>query len=113
MIPLWLALPLSALLVIGGTLALIGALGLFRLPSFYQRMHAPSLITSWGTGAIILASMGYFSWLDGRPVLHELIIGVFVMITTPVTMLLLGRAAVQRDSAQSLSELAAPPKPKD
>ena len=30
--------------------------------------------------------MGYFSWLDGRPVLHELIIGVFVMITTPVTI---------------------------
>lgn len=105
MMPLWVAIPVSVLLVLGGTLALIGAAGLFRLKGFYQRMHAPSLITSWGTGAIVLASIAYFSWTEGRPVLHDIIIGIFVMITTPVTMLLLGRAAVQRDRSHGSTDV--------
>lgn len=111
MMPLWVVIPVSVLLVLGSTLAVIGATGLFRLKGFYQRMHAPSLITSWGTGAIVLASIGYFSWTEGRPVLHDIIIGIFVMITTPVTMLLLGRAAVQRDRRHGSTD--APPAAED
>lgn len=111
MMPLWVVIPISLLLVLGSTLALIGAMGLFRLKGFYQRMHAPSVITSWGTGAIVLASMGYFSWTESRPVLHEIIIGIFLMITTPITMLLLGRAAVQRDRAHG--EPGVPPATED
>ncbi len=108
-IPLWLAIPAAGLLVIGATLVLLGASGLVRLHSFYQRMHAPSLITSWGTGAIVLASILFYSCQAGKPVLHDIIIGVFIMITTPVTMLLLGRAAVQRD--QSGADQPKPPNP--
>lgn len=105
MMPLWLAIPVAGLLILGGSLALIGALGLLRLRTFYERLHAPSVITSWGTLALILASMLWFSWADSRPVLHEIIIGIFVMITTPVTMLLLGRAAVQRDRREKLGDV--------
>lgn len=104
-IPLWAAILIALFLVIGSSLTLIGNLGLLRLRRFYERLHAPTLGTSWGTAATIIASMLMFSLLEGRAVLHELVIGIFVMVTTPVTLLLLGRAALRRDRARSSPEL--------
>src|SRR5690606_22801720 len=95
-VPLWAAIPIAALLLIGAGLTFIGSVGLMRLSSFYDRIHAPTLGSSWGTAGIVMASMGYFSVLQGRPVLHEFLLGVFVTITTPVTLTLLARAAVFR-----------------
>jgi multicomponent K+:H+ antiporter subunit G len=86
-------------LVLGSSLTLLGAIGLVRLKGFYDRLHAPTLGTSWGTAAILLASMLSWSWVQDRVVLHELVIGLFVMLTTPVTLMLLGRAALHRDRA--------------
>ncbi len=99
-IPLWAAIPIALLLLLGAGLTLLGAFGLLRLTSFYDRVHAPTLGSSWGTAAIVMASMGYFSVLGGRPVLHEFLLGVFVTITTPITLMLLARAAVFRDRAE-------------
>jgi multicomponent K+:H+ antiporter subunit G len=96
-LPLWAAIPAAAFLVVGATLSLIGAWGLVRLPTFYERIHAPTLGTSWGAGGVVTASMIVFSVLESRPVLHEALIGVFVTVTTPVTLMLLGRAALWRD----------------
>ncbi len=95
--PLWLALPVAALLVVGSTLAFLGTLGLVRLTSFYERIHAPTLGTSWGAAAILLASLLSYSWLQDRVILHEIVIGLFVMVTTPVTLMVLGAAALKRD----------------
>lgn len=106
-IPLWIAAPAAFLLVAGALLTLMGAFGLARLDSFYQRIHAPTLGTSWGTAGIVLASMLLFSATGERPVVHEILLGVFVTITTPVTLMLLGRAALYRDKG------AAPKKPAD
>jgi multicomponent K+:H+ antiporter subunit G len=96
-LPLWLAVPVALLLVTGATLTLLGALGLVRLQSFYERIHAPTLGTSWGTASILLASLLSYSWLQDRLILHEIVIGLFVMITTPVTLMVLGAAALKRD----------------
>ena len=52
-VPLWAALPVAAFLLIGAGLTLIGSLGLLRLRSFYDRIHAPTLGTSWGTAGIV------------------------------------------------------------
>jgi multicomponent K+:H+ antiporter subunit G len=71
-----------------------------RLRSFYDRIHAPTLGASWGTAAIVMASMIFFTVLESRPVLHEILIGIFVTVTTPVTLMLLGRAALYRDRAE-------------
>lgn len=101
-IPPWAAIVISIFLVIGSSLTLLGNIGLVRFRSFYERLHAPTLGTSWGTAATILASMLMFSLLNSRPVLHELMVGVFMMITTPVTLILLGRAALRRDRARGL-----------
>lgn len=107
-VPLWAAVPVAVLIVLGSGLTLLGTVGLLRLPSFYDRLHAPTLGTSWGTGGIVLASAILFTWLEGRPVLHELLIGGFVVVTTPVTLMLLGRAALRRDRAEG-SRLVPPP----
>lgn len=99
---LWVAVPVGLLLVLGSTLTLLGTVGLVQLKSFYDRLHAPTLGTSWGTAGVLLASMLLFSALDGRAVLHELVIGIFLLISTPVTLMLLGRAALHRDRAENV-----------
>ena len=89
---------LAELLVLAGALtACIGSLGLLRLPSFFERVHAPTMGTTLGTALILAGSMLYFGWIESRPVLHEILIAAFMTFSTPVTYLLLGRAALQRD----------------
>lgn len=96
-VPAWAALPVSLLLILGGVIVLIGALGLMRLPSFYQRIHGPAIIITLGAGCILLASMLYFSVLQSRLVIHEIIITIFLLLTAPVFTMLIMRAAVYRD----------------
>lgn len=95
-VPLWAAIPAALFLLLGAGLALAGTIGLMRLPTFYERIHAPTLGTSWGTAGVVLASVIVFTSIEGRPVIHEVLIAVFVTITTPVTLMLLGRAALHR-----------------
>lgn len=96
-LPLWLAVPFVLLLLLGSLIILIGALGLLRLPSFYQRIHGPAITITLGTGCVLLASMLYFSNLDSRLVLHELMIAAFLLLTAPVTSMMIMRASVYRD----------------
>jgi multicomponent K+:H+ antiporter subunit G len=93
-----LATILTAVLLVGGAaITLIGSIGLLRLGTFYERVHAPTLGTTLGTVCIALASMIYFSALETRPVVHELLIVMFILVTTPVTLIILVRAAQLRD----------------
>ena len=97
-----LAAALTALfLVVGAAITLIGALGLLRLQTFYQRVHAPTLGTTLGTALIAIASMIYFSTVEMRPVLHELLIIIFAIVTTPIALMILVRAAVFRDETEN------------
>ena len=96
-LPAWAALLTALLLLLGAGLSFIGSLGLLRLKSFYDRVHAPTLGTTLGTGSILIASMLFFSVLGSRFVIHEILIAVFVTVTTPVTLILLVRAAIFRD----------------
>lgn len=106
-LPVWAAIVVAVFLLIGAGLALIGSFGFYRLRSFYDRIHAPTLGTSWGTAAIVMASMICFTVLQSRLVVHEILIGIFVTITTPVTLMLLGRAALYRDRSEGSPEVPA------
>lgn len=106
-LPVWAAILVAVFLLIGAGLALIGSFGFYRLRSFYDRIHAPTLGTSWGTAAIVMASMICFTVLQSRLVVHEILIGIFVTITTPVTLMLLGRAALYRDRSEGSPEVPA------
>src|SRR3546814_14749888 len=65
--------------------------------NFYERIHPPTLGTTWGTMCILIASMISFSTLRTRPMIHEILIAIFVTLTTPITLMLLARAALYRD----------------
>jgi multicomponent K+:H+ antiporter subunit G len=97
----------AILVLMGGAITLIGTLGLLRLRTFYQRAHATTLGITLGTACIAVASMVYSSALTGRPVLHELLILAFAVVTTPVTLLILVRAARFRENAESEAALTA------
>lgn len=99
-LPEWTAWLIAVLVVGGAAITLTGAIGLARLRSFYDRVHAPTLGATLGTGCILLASIVCFSVLQSRPVLHEVLIGVFVTLTAPVTLILLVRAALYRDRVE-------------
>src|SRR4051794_30817617 len=100
-IPAWAAVLTAVLLFLGAAVTLVGSLGLLRLGSFYERVHAPTLGTTFGTASIALASIIFFSALQTRPVLHELLIVVFVTLTAPVTLTILVRAALFRDTSEN------------
>ena len=55
---------------------------------------------------MLIASILCFSVLKGRPVLHEVLIAVFVTLTTPVTLMLLARAALHRDRVEGNAPMA-------
>jgi multicomponent K+:H+ antiporter subunit G len=104
-LPPWAALLTAFFLLLGASLTLLGCIGLLRFKTFYQRIHAPTLGTTWGAGGILIASMIFFSVLQSRLVLHEILISAMVFVTTPVTLMLLGRAALYRDRAEGLMDV--------
>jgi len=108
-LPLWAALPAAVLLIVGGLLVLIGSLGLLRLRDFYSRMHPPTMGNTLGIGCVLIASMLVSSALEHRPVTHELLITVFVVMASPVTAILLMRAAITRSRKPSAVERAGLP----
>ena len=107
-LPGWAAILVSVLLLLGAGLTLVGCAGLLRMRTFYDRVHTPTLGTTMGIGCVLFASMIFFSVLQTRLVLHELLIGVFVGITTPVTLMLLARAALYRDRREGRAEVPPP-----
>ncbi len=94
-LPLWLEWTVAALLVIGGVFALIGAIGLVRLPDFYMRLHAPTKATTLGVGGVLLGSLA-MSWWRGEFGVPELLITLFLFLTAPVSANLLAQAAMHR-----------------
>lgn len=107
--PAWLLFIVSLLLILGGVLALTGGVGLLRLSNFYQRTHAPSLPATLGIGCVLIASMLFFSVTSGRFVLHELLITMAVLLSAPVTAMMLNRAAIERDRRQYREDAPVPP----
>jgi multicomponent K+:H+ antiporter subunit G len=99
-LPAWAALLTALFVLLGAGLAFTGSLGLLRLGKFYERVHAPTLGTTFGMAFVLIGSMIFFSALQTRPVLHEILILIFVTVTTPVTLMLVVRAALFRDRVE-------------
>jgi len=99
-LPAWAALPAALLLIVGGLCTLIGSLGLARLGDFFQRMHGPSMGNTSGTGFVLVASVLVSTALADRPIVHEVLITLFVALTSPMTAMVLMRAAIHRSGAR-------------
>lgn len=104
-LPPWAGVVVALLMLAGALLAFIGSLGLLRLGDFYQRVHAPTLGTTLGTFCMLAASITCFSVLHGRPIFNEILIGVFLTLTTPITLMLLVRTALYRDREEGTAEV--------
>ena len=83
---------ISFCLVAGGFFALVGSIGLLRLPDSLMRLHAPTKATTLGVGGVLAASVLY-SFDHNRFVVHELLIVLFLFVTAPVSALMIARAA--------------------
>ena len=107
-IPVAVAILVALLVLAGAALTAAGCLGLARLGSFYERIHAPTLGTSFGALLVLAGSAVYFTAAGGRLAVHEVLIFLFVSITTPVTLMLLAQAALHRDRAEGSAEVPPP-----
>lgn len=95
---------LSALCLAGGGLfCLVGGIGLIRMPDFYTRMHAASVIETLGAGLILLGLM-----LEAGLSLVSVklaMVGLLLFFASPTASHALARAALLRGL---LPRLAAP-----
>ncbi|MCP3869530.1 MAG: Na+/H+ antiporter subunit G [Gammaproteobacteria bacterium] len=93
-------------LLLGSSFALIGSIGLVRLPDIFARLHGPTKATTLGVGSILLGSILYFSSRQGLS-LQEILALLFLFMTAPVSAQLLSRAALHRrcDSIARLPEM--------
>jgi len=83
-----------ACIVAGGLFCLIGAVGMVRMPSFFTRMHAASLIDTLGAGLILLGLMiqAGFTLVTVKLAM----IGVLLLFASPTATHALAKAALAR-----------------
>ena len=86
----------ALLLLASGCVVLIAALGLWRLPDFFARMHAPALASTLATWLVALASIVHFSTREGTLAPHAWLIIIVLSITAPITTIVLARAGLFR-----------------
>ncbi len=104
-LPLWLDILIAMLLTVGAGFALLGSWGLAKLSTFTRRLHGPSKATTLGVGCVLMASALWFGF-QGETSGRELLVALFLMLTAPVSALLLMQAARGLDRS-----IDPPPKP--
>jgi multicomponent K+:H+ antiporter subunit G len=87
---------IAVLLLASGVVAVVAALGLWRLADFFQRMHAPALASTLAAWLVTFASIIHFSTRGEGLALHVWLIIIVLSITAPVTTIMLARAALFR-----------------
>ena len=104
---LWLDLASWACLVAGGAFCIVGAVGMLRMPDFYTRMHAASVIETLGAGLILfgLLMQAGFTLVAVKLVM----VGVLIAHASPTATHALARAALLRGLKPLLSDDGSPP----
>lgn len=104
--PVWLQITIAFLLISSGAISLIGTLGLVRLKHFYSRIHAPTLGNTLGVFCLLIACTLVASFNAKQILVYPFIITILLVITSPVTAILLMRAAIKRELRQRMSDYA-------
>src|SRR5687768_18531303 len=92
--PLFIEILVSFCLLVGAGFALVGSVGLARLPDFYMRLHGPTKASTLGVGGMIIGSLIFFSTRGEGLSLHELLIVIFLFITAPISAHIVAKAAL-------------------
>ena len=80
------------LMLSGAVFALIGGIGMLRLPDFYSRMHAAGITDTLGAW-LVLAGFGVYEGLSLVTV-KLLLLVVFIFFTSPVSTHAVANAAL-------------------
>lgn len=86
----------------GGLLSLIGALGLLRLPDVFARMHAASLVDTLGMLLLVLGMLVIEGFSQNA--IKLLLLGMCVLFTSPVATHALSKAALKEGVEPVLDE---------
>jgi multicomponent K+:H+ antiporter subunit G len=100
--PLIAEIIIAALLIVGGSFALIGSYGLIKLTDGMQRLHAPTKATTIGVGSALIASV-LDLWFAERIIsIQEVLVVIFLFVTAPLTALYLSKVQLHltRDRAE-------------
>jgi multicomponent Na+:H+ antiporter subunit G len=82
-------------LVIGGVFCVVGAVGMLRMPDFYTRMHAASVIETLGAGLILLGLLLQAGFT--LVAFKLLLVALLIFFAGPTATHALARAAMLRD----------------
>ena len=91
---IWLDIASGVLLAAGGFFCIVGAVGLLRMPDFFTRTHAASLIETLGAG-LILAGLALQAGFT-LALLKLVILGLLILFASPTATHALAKAARER-----------------
>ena len=96
-------------LAAGGVICIVGGVGLLRMPDFFTRMHAVSVMETLGAGLILsgLALQAGWSLVAAK----LMIIGLLIFFTSPTATHALAKAALSRGLEPLLAPGDEPSKP--
>lgn len=83
-----------ALLLTGGFFCVVGAVGLVRMPDFYTRMHAASVVETLGAGLVLLGLLLQAGFT--LVAVKLLMLGLLIFFASPTATHALARAALLR-----------------
>jgi multicomponent K+:H+ antiporter subunit G len=92
----WVEAVVAILLVASGVLSVIAAVGMVRMPTFFRRLHPPALANTLGAWCVALASIVFFTAIDGHLSVKAWLVNILLAITAPITTVLLARAGLFR-----------------
>jgi multicomponent Na+:H+ antiporter subunit G len=93
-------------LVSGGIFCIIGAVGLIRMPDFYTRVHAASVVDTLGAGLILVGLMLQAGFT--LVTVKLLMVGLLLFFASPTATHALVRAALMRGVAPLLRDEETP-----
>lgn len=93
-------------LAVGGLFCIIGAVGLLRMPDFYTRIHAASIIETLGAGLILLGLLLQASLT--LVAVKLAILGMLVFFANPAATHALANAALARGLKPCLDDNGSP-----
>ncbi len=79
-------------LLVGSFFALVGGIGLLRLPDFFCRIHGGGVTDTMGAGLVLLGLMLHAG--IGLVTVKLLMISFFLLITSPTSAHALAKAAI-------------------
>lgn len=87
-------------ILLGAFFVLTSAIGIFRFPDLYSRLHASSKLVTLGSAGIFLGAA--LSFQDSAAFTRLLAVLLFQFLTTPLTAYLIAQAAYLRGLAPVL-----------